>query len=116
MKNIAPAFLMGGLFVLIDSLALLVARPFEAAGMVAFENPNDPMNIVFFFLTLLLFTVAILLIAKFLEKTINSGHHSGGNRVYRILCVLSFVGYGGSRDVVVVSLHNSCSCSDRDAC
>lgn len=73
MKNIAPAFLMGGLFVLIDSLALLVARPFEAAGMVAFENPNDPMNIVFFFLTLLLFTVAILLIAKFWKKRLIQG-------------------------------------------
>ena len=68
MKDIFPVFLMGGLFVLIDGLALLVIRPFEAADIVVFENPNDPMNLVIFFLTLLLFTAAILLIAKFWKK------------------------------------------------
>jgi len=73
MKDIFPVFLMGCLFVLIHGLALLVMRPFEVAGMVAFENPNDPMNIVYFFLTLLLFTVAILLIAKFWKKQLIQG-------------------------------------------
>jgi len=67
-KDIFPGFLMGSLFVLIHSLALLVVRPFEAANVVAFENPNDPMNIVFVFLIMLLFTAAILLIAKFWKK------------------------------------------------
>jgi len=64
---------MGGLFVLIHALALLVTRPFEAADIGVFENPNDPMNIVYFFLTLLLFTVAILLIAKFWKKQLIQG-------------------------------------------
>ncbi len=64
---------MSGLFVLIHGLALLVIRPFEAAGMVVFENPNDPMNIAYFFLTLLLFTVAILLIARFWKKQLIQG-------------------------------------------
>jgi len=73
MKDIFPVFLMGGLFVLIDSLALLVTAPFESVGVIAFENPNDPMNLVFFFLTLLLFTVAILLIAKFWKKQLIQG-------------------------------------------
>jgi len=68
MKDFFPVFLMGGLFVLIHSLALLVVAPFEAVGIVAFENPNDPMNLVFFFLVMLLFTAAILLIAKFWKK------------------------------------------------
>jgi len=72
-KIILPVLLMGGLFVLIHSLALLVTRPFEAADMVAFENPNDPMNVVYFFLTLLLFTVTILLIAKFWKKQLIQG-------------------------------------------
>lgn len=67
-KEIFPGFLMGGLFVLIHGLALLVVRPFVAADMVAFENPNDPMNIVFFFLVMMFFTAAILLIAKFWKK------------------------------------------------
>jgi len=73
MKDIFPVFLMGGLFVLINGLALVVIRPFEAADMVVFENPNDPMNIVYLFLTLLLFTVAILLIAKFWKKQLIRG-------------------------------------------
>jgi len=73
MKDFLPVFLMGGLFVLVHSLALLVVRPFEAAEMVVFENPNDPMNIVYFFLTLLLFTVAVLLIAKFWKKQLIQG-------------------------------------------
>ena len=73
MKDFFPVFLMGGLFVLIHGLALLVIRPFEAAGMVVFGNPNDPMNIVYFFLTLLVFTAAILLIAKFWKKELIQG-------------------------------------------
>jgi presenilin-like A22 family membrane protease len=73
MKDFLPVFLMGGLFVLVHSLALLVVRPFEAAEMVVFENPNDPMNIVYFFVTLLLFTVAVLLIARFWKKELIQG-------------------------------------------
>ena len=73
MKDIFPVFLMGGLFVLIHGLALLAIRPFEAAGMVVFGNPNDPVNIVYFFLTLLVFTAAILLIAKFWKKELIQG-------------------------------------------
>jgi presenilin-like A22 family membrane protease len=61
-KDVLPVLVMGGLFILIHSLALVMVGPFEAADMVAFENPDDPMNIVQFFLTLLLFTGAILLL------------------------------------------------------
>ncbi len=73
MKANLPVFLMGGLFVLIDGLALLVTRPFEVADIRVYENPNDPMNIVYLFLTLLLFTAAILLIAKFWKKQLIQG-------------------------------------------
>jgi len=73
MRYVFPVFLMGGLFVLIHSLALLIIRPFEAAEMGVFDNPNDPMNLVYFFLTLLLFTVAILLISKFWKKQLVRG-------------------------------------------
>lgn len=73
MKDISSISLIAGLFVFIHSLALLAIRPFEAADMVAFENPSDPMNIVYFFLTLLLFTAAILLIAKFWKKQLIQG-------------------------------------------
>ena len=68
-KSLIPVFLMGCLFVLVHGLALLVTAPFEAAGMQpAFENPDDPMNIVFIFIILLSFTIVILLIARFWKK------------------------------------------------
>lgn len=72
-RDIFPFFLTGALFVLIDSLALLITRPFEAAGIIAFENPTDPLNLVFFFLTLIVFTVIILLISKFRMKQLVQG-------------------------------------------
>lgn len=63
-----PLLLMGGLFVLVDLLALLVAGPFEEAGAVAFENPSDPFNLAYFFFILLVFTAIILLIIKLRKK------------------------------------------------
>lgn len=68
MNDVFPVILMGGLFVVIQGLALLVVGPFEAAGMQAFENVNDPMNIVYIFVIMLVITVTILLIAKFWKK------------------------------------------------
>ena len=59
---VLPILLMGGLFVLVDLLAFLVAGPFEAAGAVAFENPSDPLNVAYFFFILLVFMIVILLI------------------------------------------------------
>ena len=73
MKDFFPVFVMGSLFVLIYSLALLATRPFEAAGVGVFENPSDPFNLVYFFATLLLFTVVILLISKFWKKQLVRG-------------------------------------------
>jgi presenilin-like A22 family membrane protease len=68
-----PIFLMGGLFVLVYGLALLAVSPFEAAGVEAFANPNDPWDLVFFFLILIVVTVAILLISKFWKKQFVQG-------------------------------------------
>ena len=93
-KDIFPGFLMGGLFLLIHSLALLVVTPFEAADIVAFENPNDPMNILFFFLIMLLFTAVILLIAKFWKKQAIQGiilGATGFTAFYMFYPLLSFV-------------------------
>jgi len=68
-KAIIPVFLMGCLFIIVHGLALLVTAPFEAAGVQpAFDNPDDPMNIIFIFFILLIFTLAILLIARFWKK------------------------------------------------
>ena len=68
-KVLIAVLLMGCFFVIVHGLALLVIAPYQAAGVQpAFENPNDPMNIVFIFIILLAFTVVILLIAKFWKK------------------------------------------------
>jgi presenilin-like A22 family membrane protease len=68
-KDIFPVLLMGSLFVLIYILALLITAPFEAAGVQpAFENPDNPMNIVLIFVIMLVFTIIILLIAKYWKK------------------------------------------------
>jgi len=68
-----PFLLAGGLFVLIDGLALLLTRPFEAAGVSVFENPDDPLNIVFLFLVMLISTAVILLVSRFLRKLFVQG-------------------------------------------
>jgi len=70
MKDVIPIFLMGGLFVLIHGLALLVIMPFEAAGLGVFENPNDPLNVVYFVLSLVAITAVLLFIAKFWKKRV----------------------------------------------
>ncbi len=68
LKDLVPILLMGGLFVLIYGLALFVIMPFEAAGLVVFQNPNDPLNVVYFVLSLVAITAVLLLIAKFWKK------------------------------------------------
>jgi len=68
-SEILPVILMGGLFILIHGLAILVTTPFVEAGVQpAFEDPDNPLNIIFIFVILLIFTVVILLIAKFWKK------------------------------------------------
>ena len=63
-----PMFLMGGLFVVIHLLSILITQPFESTGMVVFEDPNDLSNILIFFGIMIAVTITILLIAKFWKK------------------------------------------------
>ena len=62
---IYPIFLLGCLFILVYGLALLITKPYESAGISAFENPEDPSNVAYLFLTMTFFTIVMLLIAKF---------------------------------------------------
>lgn len=66
--DVLPIVVMAGLFVVVDLLAFLVAGPFEAANIVAFQNPSDPFNIAYFFIIMIVFTSIILIIIK-LGKT-----------------------------------------------
>jgi len=68
-KDLIPVVIMGLLFIIVHSLALLVIGPFQSAGVEpAFENPDDPMNLVFFFVIIIVMTLIILLIAKYWKK------------------------------------------------
>jgi len=68
MKDLIPILLMGSIFVLVHGLALLLITPFETAGLGVFQNPNDPLNVVYFVLSLVVITAVLLLIAKFWKK------------------------------------------------
>lgn len=65
-----PILLMGSLFVLIQGLALLAVTTFQVAGLSAFTNSSDPADLVYFFSSFLIFTVVILLVAKFRRKLV----------------------------------------------
>jgi presenilin-like A22 family membrane protease len=66
--DLLPILFMGCLFVFVDFLAFLVAGPFEDVGAVAFQNPGDPLNLLFFVVVLLVFTAIILLIISLGKK------------------------------------------------
>ncbi len=68
--ELLPITLMGGLFVIIHFIAMLLVWPFESAGMQAFEQTDDPINLIFIFAIILGVTAVILLIAKFWKKQI----------------------------------------------
>jgi presenilin-like A22 family membrane protease len=67
-SSVFPMLMMGGLFIVIHLLSLLITQPFEATGMDVFDNPNDPVNLIIFFTIMLVVTLTILLIAKFWKK------------------------------------------------
>jgi len=68
--ELLPIILMGGLFVIIHFIAMLLVWPFESAGMQAFEQTDDPINLIFIFAMILGVTAVILVIAKFWKKQI----------------------------------------------
>jgi presenilin-like A22 family membrane protease len=70
MRDVVPIALMGGLFILVDVLALLLVTPFQALGVTVFENPNDPVDLLYFLVTFIVFTVIILLLAKYSERVV----------------------------------------------
>jgi presenilin-like A22 family membrane protease len=69
-QELLPIFFMGCFFVVINGLALLLSYIFADAGMKVFEEANNPINLVWVFLTILGVTIVILLIAKFWKKQV----------------------------------------------
>lgn len=69
-NEIFAIVLMALLFVIIHGIGLSLVNPFSDAGMQAFEDADDPVNILFIIVIMLVFTLTILLIAKFWKKNI----------------------------------------------
>jgi len=66
--NLIPIALMGFLFILIHSIALFLIWPFDKAGMQAFEQTDNPLNLIYIFSIIFIMTLIILIIAKFWKK------------------------------------------------
>ncbi len=56
---------MGSFILITQIIALLLAAPFDLAGMTAFENPDDPLNPIIFFIFIIAFTAFILVVFRF---------------------------------------------------
>lgn len=69
-RELLAVIIMGLFFVIIPGLAMLLTGIFKDAGMQAFEDPDNPMNIAYILVIMLVFTIAILVIAKFWKKQI----------------------------------------------
>jgi presenilin-like A22 family membrane protease len=91
--DLLPMVLMGGLFVVVDLLAFWISGPFEAAGEVAFVNPSDPFNLVFFFTVMIVFTAVILLIAKWGKTRIIQAIFLGSTGLLGIYVFYPLLGY-----------------------
>jgi len=69
-REVFAILIMAFLFVIIHGISLLITGTFQEEGMQAFEDPDNPINIVFILFIMLIFTAIILLIAKFWKKQI----------------------------------------------
>jgi len=56
---------MGSFILLTQIIALLLAAPFDLAGVTAFQNPDDPLNPIIFFIFIIAFTAFILVVLRF---------------------------------------------------
>jgi len=84
-------FLMAALLLVTDGLALLVTKPFAEVGIVAFENPDDPLGLVYFFSMLVVLTVMILLISKFWKRQVVQGIVLGAVGLFLFSVVYAFL-------------------------
>lgn len=69
-QEITAVVIMGLFFLLVFGLSISLVQPFASSDVIepAFENPDDPVNILYIFVIMLVFTVIILLIARFWKK------------------------------------------------
>ncbi len=68
MRGIPSIAGMISIFLFVYLVSIAIAEKFERLGIRAFENPDNPANIVYFIATLLIITALIIIIAKLWKK------------------------------------------------
>lgn len=94
-NDVFPIVIMGALFVLVDLLAFWISGPFQAAGEIAYvgSGPGDPLNLLFFFVVLIVFTAVILLVAKWGKTKIIQAIFLGSTGLLGIYVFYPLLGY-----------------------
>ena len=69
-KNLAPLIAMPLLLIAVEIGALLLSLPVQASGIVAFEDPGDMANPIWFIGILLVFTAFLLVLIKYDMKRV----------------------------------------------
>ena len=69
-KNLFPMIILAFLFLISQFLALVATKPFYEIGMKAFEEPDNPMNVIQVILIIIIFTFIILMVAKYQKNFI----------------------------------------------
>ncbi len=94
-NDVFPIVIMGALFVLVDLLAFWISGPFQAAGEIAYvgSGPGDPLNLLFFFVVLIVFTAVILLVAKWGKTRMIQAVFLGSTGLLGIYVFYPLLGY-----------------------
>lgn len=69
-KNLAPLLAMPFLLIAVEIGAILLSLPVQASGIVAFENPSDVTNPIWFIAILLVFTALLLVLIRYDMKRV----------------------------------------------
>jgi len=63
-KDYLPIFLMAGLILIVQILALFLSAPMEVSGMQTFEDPTNISNSIYYIIMILGFTLFVLIAIK----------------------------------------------------
>lgn len=63
-KDYLPIFLMAGLILIVQILALFLSAPMEVSGMQTFEDPTNISNSIYYIVMILGFTLFVLIAIK----------------------------------------------------
>ncbi|MDD4137124.1 MAG: presenilin family intramembrane aspartyl protease [Methanoregula sp.] len=105
-KNLAPLIAMPLLLLAVEIGALLLSLPVQASGIVAFEDPSDVANPIWFIAILLVFTAILLVLIKYdMKKVIGTiiGLSIFLTFVY-IFAAVVFSGIGANDPAIVIVL------------